>query len=243
MNSMKTKWCALSLLLVFLISGCAYKKQQSIVSVFGAGTVLAQPDMLQMNISLSKVERTTREAQEAVSAMVRQALGILKDAEIEDKNISTASLRFSSEYEWNGTRRVLLGQKAEQSIAFTVNDIHAGNEKVSKIIDSLIQINGIELNQISFNVKDSTELFARSRELAYQKALAKANQYAALSGLQVAKTLRVAEEGSPQIAPVNNRMLSQMELNYSAKAAAGSTVLPAGELEISSKILVEFLLK
>jgi uncharacterized protein YggE len=241
---MKVKLCAVSLLVVFVVSGCVDNRRQSVVSVFGTGTVMAQPDMLQMTISLSRVEQTTRAAQEAVAAMVRQALGILKEAEIADADISTASLRFSSEYEWNGSRRVLVGQKAEQSIAFTINGINAGTETVSKIIDSLIQINGIELNQINFNVKDTAELFARSRELAYQKALEKANQYAALSGLKIARTLRVAEEGSPQIVPVNNRMLPQMKVAYSGEAAAdGSTVLPAGEMEISSKILVEFLLR
>jgi uncharacterized protein YggE len=239
------KSCCLLLFIVFSVAGCNPEKKprvQSVVSVFGVGTVLAQPDMVQMNISLSKVARTTRQAQEEVSVMVRQALRVLKDSGIEDKNISTASLRFNPEYEWRNPTRVLIGQKAEQIIAFSINSINDDVEKVSKIIDLLIQINGIELNQINFSVKDNTELFIKSRELAFEKAREKAGQYAELSGLKIVKVLGISEEGTPQIAPRNSKMLNQ--INFAdAAAASGSTVLPTGELEITTKVLVEFLLE
>jgi uncharacterized protein YggE len=248
---MKTKClivCVLSIFIGFAISGCNFEKKQqnqSIISVFGSGTVLTQPDMVQMNISLSKVAQTTRQAQEEVNNMVRQALKILKDSEIEDKNISTASLRFNPEYEWGNIRRILIGQKAEQIITFSINDINNNAEKISKIIDQLIQIDGIELNQINFSVKDNKELFIKSRELAYQKAVEKANQYAELSGLKINKTLSISEEGNSQIFP-QNIMLSN-QLRYSAGGEmvddSGSTVLPTGELEITTKILIEFLLE
>jgi uncharacterized protein YggE len=224
--------------------GCGAEKK-SVITVYGIGVVSAQPDMVQMNISLQKTSPSTKQAQEAVTVMVRQALQILKDAGIEDKNITTASLRFSPEYEWNSSRRILLGQKAEQIITFSITNINSDSEKVSQVIDSLIQINGIELNQMSFSVKDNAALFARSRELAYQKAFDKAAQYAQLSGLKIVKTLNISEAENPQVSPVSNRMFNQamMSDTATAKAAAGSTALPAGEMEITSRILVEFLLK
>ena len=246
---MDTKCFLASVVSIFMAvaaSGCNFEKNQpsqSIISVFGMGTVLVQPDMVQMNISLSKVARTTRQAQEEVNNMVRQALQILKELEVEDKNISTASLRFNPEYEWENNRRVLTGQKAEQIITFSVTSINNNSEKVSKIIDQLIQINGIELNQMNFSVKDNRELFIKSRELAYQKAVEKANQYAELSGLKIVKTLSISEKENTRISPQNNMLSNQS--NYLAEEAAdsGSTIVPTGELEITTKILVEFLLE
>ena len=94
------------------------QKNQSTISVFGTGTVLAQPDIIQMRITLSNVARTTKMAQNEVSKMVRQAVAIIKEAGVEDKNIMTASLNFRSEYEYTASRRVLIGQRAEQGIAF-----------------------------------------------------------------------------------------------------------------------------
>jgi uncharacterized protein YggE len=52
------------------------QQKQSTISVFGIGTVIVQPDMIQMTITLSNVAQTTKIAQEVVNSMVRQALEI-----------------------------------------------------------------------------------------------------------------------------------------------------------------------
>ncbi|MDR0312234.1 MAG: SIMPL domain-containing protein [Treponema sp.] len=244
---MKTKhlWVYFLLLAVLLISSCAsYRQQnQSTISVIGTGTVLVQPDVIQMSITLSNVAQTTRAAQEEVSRMVRQALAILKEADIEDKNISTASLTFNSEYEYTG-KRILVGQRAEQRITFSIDDIKNDNDRISRIIDQLIQINGIELNQINFSVKNNTEYYIRSRDLAFQKAVEKANQYAELSNLKILKVLSISEENQ-QFSPISSNRLMNQQLFVEAQTASdvGSTIVPAGELEITTRILVVFVLE
>jgi uncharacterized protein YggE len=217
--------------------GCE-KNINSTISVFGIGSVSAQPDVIEMRITLGNTAKTTKAAQDEVSRMVRQALTIMKDAGIEDKNIMTASLNFRSEYEYTN-RRIFIGQRAEQSIAFTVDNIDNNSERVSEIIDKLIQINGIELNHINFSVKNSADYYVKSRELAYQKAVEKANQYAELSNLKIIRVLRISEETNQQISPMNNRMMN----DSMAYSSAASTIVPMGELEITTRIFVEFLLK
>ena len=241
---MKAKCFLMFLLaLMFFASPLANAGDQSTITVFGTGTVFVKPDVIQMSISLSNVAQTTKSAHDEVSRLVRQVLAILADFKIEDKNISTASLSFSSEYEYTNNRLVLVGQKAEQRITFSVEDIQIDSERAPRIIDRLIQINGIVLNQINFSVKNNTEFFVRSRELAFQKAVEKANQYAELSKLKVLKVLRISEEGNQQIMPIQNRMANQIEFSDAVASDAGLTVLPAGELEITTRILVEFLLE
>jgi len=228
---------------VIVISGCGKaQNDQSTISVFGTGTVSVQPDVIQMSIALSNVAQTTKAAQEAVSRMVRQALAILKGEGVEDKNIATASLAFRSEYEYTN-RRVLVGQRAEQRLTFSVENIHTDseNEKVSRIIDQLIQINGIELEQVNFSVKNNTEYFMRSRELAFQKAVEKANQYAKLSNLKILKVLSISDEGVRQVSPIQNRSMNQA-FQKEASMDAGGTIVPSGELEITTDISVVFVL-
>jgi len=234
------------ILTVILFLSCDSKSEQlnrSTISVLGTGVVLVQPDMVQMSITLSRTAQTTKIAQEEVSKMVRQALAILKDANIEDKNISTASLTFRTEYEYS-PRRVIIGQKAEQNITFSIDGINNDSEKISVIIDQLIKINGIELNQINFGVRDKTEYFIKSRELAFQKAVEKANQYAELSNLKIVKVLSISEDGTQQISPTNNLYSRNSKFIEEAQVSAdASTVLPMGELEVTTRILVLFLLK
>jgi uncharacterized protein YggE len=225
---------------ILCLAGC--DKKQSNIIVSGTGTVFAQPDTVQMRISLIHVAATTRRAQEEVGNMVRKSMKILQDSGIEEKNIQTASLRFMPEYEWGGDgKRRLLGQKAEQTIVFSVENLN----EASGIIDQLIEINGIELQNMQFSVKDNSALYVRSRELAWQKAREKAEQYAKLSGMKIAGTLSISEEGLP-VSPVNNRAFTQRMTDTffdAPEAAAGSTVLPSGEMEITSRVVIEFLLK
>jgi uncharacterized protein YggE len=183
------------------------------------------------------------QAQADVNNKVKEALQILKEAEIEDKNISTASLRFSPDYDW-GQGRTLLGQRAEQTISFTIHNIKNDSERISRIIDRLIKINGIELQQLNFSVRDSAELFVRSRELAYNKARDKAVQYAELSGLNIVKALTISEENSPQIFSSNiMRSQSNVYMDVRAAAESSSSVVPSGEMEITTTIVASFLVR
>jgi len=235
----KSFWLCFLILIAMLFSsfddGVSIQQSQSTITVFGNGVVLAQPDMIQISIMLSKVTKTNKLAQEEVSKMVSQALAILKNANIENKDIKTASLTFRPEYEYTN-RRVLIGQRAEQRIIFSVDGIGNDNEKVPGIIDQLIQINGLDLEQINFGVKDNSEYYVKSRELAFNQAVKKASQYAELSNLKIIKVLSVSEDGPQQISPLRNEAVKTASMDV-------STVLPMGELEITSRILVVFLLE
>jgi len=246
---MKTRYiftCVL-VLIALSVSGCnkeTNEQKQSTISIFGTGTVSVQPDVINMSITLRNVSQTTKKAQEEVSRMVRQVLKILKDANIEDKNINTASLTFSSEYDYYSNRRTLIGQKAEQRITFSVEGINDDSEKASGIIDQLIQINGIELNQVNYSVKNTSEYYVRSRELAYEKAVEKATQYAQLSNLKMIKVLSITDQGMSQVTPMSNKFSNRLAYGDELYAAADtSTTLPIGELEISTTISAVFLLK
>jgi len=194
-----------------------------------------------MTISLGHVAATTREAQAEVASMVARALGILRDMGVEERNIATAALRFSPEYEWLSQGRVLIGQRAEQSISFSIEGIDGENEGApSRAIDLLIGINGIELQGMRFVARDSAGLQRAARETAFRNALEKAEQFAGLSGLSVARALSIVEQGA-QAQPALARQALAMDMAMAEAGAA--TELPAGEIEITATVVIEFLLR
>jgi uncharacterized protein YggE len=243
----KKKILICSLVVVGLaLTGCiqnSVRQESSIVTVSGTGTVSVEPDMVEMTVSVSETARTTRQAQEAVGKMVAQVLAILKDSGVGDKDIKTASLTFNPQYEWRSNRSVLVGQRAEQSIDFAVRDIREDSEKVARTIDRLTGIDGIMMNQINFSVGDNTENFVRSRELAFEKAIQKAQQYAQLSGLKVGRVLNLSEDGTNAPSPIYGAgAINQFKVEALYDTAA-STVLPSGQTEITTRISVTFLLE
>jgi len=228
-------------LFVALLTSCATAgSRPSTVAVFGVGVVQVEPDVVRMTISLSNTAPTTREAQAEVSAGVRQAREILLAAGVEERNIATAALWFSPEYEWlqAGGRR-LVGQRVEQVISFSVASVGADGP-ASEIIDRLVGISGLSLQGMSFGVADTSELLHRARELAFQDALAKAEQYARLSGQRIARTLAVFED-----APAFHRQMPgagamrATAVEFAAVGDVGAS-LPAGEFEVSARVMVEF---
>jgi uncharacterized protein YggE len=224
--------------LVF-VTACNVNKQ-STVSVSGIGTVMVQPDMVQVTINFSHVAQTTKQAKEEVDLKIRQILDILKGEGIEDKNIRTASLNYGAEMEYRDGRAVQVGQRADQAIIVVINDIANDSNKFSVLLDKITAIDRVVVRDIKFDTENKTELYKRSRELAYQKALDKATQYADLSGLKIVKTLTITEERSRDI------LFGAYQKNVAYEAAdlsGPSASVPTGEQEVTSEIMVTFLLK
>ena len=233
---------ALVLIAVFLLFGCKEKKldEHSTVLVSGIGIVLVQPDMVQMNILTSYTAQTMQQAKREVDIKMQQIMNILKADKIEDKDIKTVSLGYDREIEYMNGRSVLIGQRAHQAIVVTINDIINNPNRLPELLDKLTSIDRVVISNIIFDTKDKTELFSQSRELAYKKALDKANQYAELTGHKIVKTLRVSEERNRDIlrAPAYTNVAYDTA-GYSTAASA----VPTGEQEVITEIIVTFLME
>ena len=219
------------------------REGQDSVSVSGIGTVLTQPDMVLMNIGFSHTAKTTKQAKTEVEQTMQQILNILREENIEDKFVKTISLNYDVEYDYRSGGRVLIGQRAQQIIVVTINDMINAPERFSSILDKITAIDKVEVQNIQFDIEHKTELFRQSRELAYQKAYDKARQYAELSGRKIGKVLTISEVASRDVAQTrafqNNLAFKEDAL---AMDAGGSTV-PTGEQGISSEINIVFSLE
>lgn len=226
------------------MTSCNQKVQekQDSVAVSGTGTVLSQPDMVLMNISFSHTAPTTKQAKTAVEQTMQQILKILKDENVEDKFLKTISLNYDVEYEYRSGRRIKLGQRAQQTIIVTVNDMVNSPERFSSILDKITTIDKLEVQNIQFDIENKTELFKQSRELAYQKAFDKAQQYAELSGRKIGKVLTISEVVSRDVAQTrafqNNLAVKEEALSLSDQSA-----VPTGEQGVSSEINIVFSLE
>ena len=226
---------------VFLLFGCSIKKQeeQSTVSVSGIGAVFVQPDMVQMTVNFSSSAQTTQQAKREVDIKMQQIMNVLKEDNIEDKDIKTTSLSYVAEIENRNGRSVWIGQRAQQTIVVTINDIANNPNRFPELLDKIAALDRVVIRNIVFDIKDKTELFRQSRELAYQKALDKANQYADLSGQKIEKVLTISEKSNRDIFGASYQNLAFEGAGYST----GASPVPAGEQEVTSEIVVTFLMK
>ncbi len=232
------------LLMLFSLTSCNLRVQenQNSVSVSGIGTVLAQPDMVFMNVSFSHTAPTTKEAKTAAEQTMQQILAILKAENVEDKFVKTTSLNYDVEYEYRSGRRVRLGQRAQQTIVVTVNDMVNTPERFSSILDKITAIDKVEVQNIQFDIENKAELFKQSRELAYQKAFDKARQYAELSGRKIGRVLTISEVVSRDVAQ-SRAFQSNLAFKEEAFSLSDGSGVPTGEQGVSSEINIVFSLE
>ncbi len=210
------------------------------ISTSGTGKSSSSPDMLKLNFSFSELDQKSSVALDKVNTKIAKSLEILKQAGIDQKDITTANLSIYPEYDWSNNQRKILGQRASQGIEVAIKKISSNSEKATKIIDSLSEIENIQIGNISFDIEDKTKLFTEARKLAFEKSKQKAQELANLSGVTLGKPVSVIDESYD----VNNFSISNTA-QYKAYSlvdmvAKPSTDLPTGQIDISSNLSIQW---
>lgn len=198
------------------------------IQVNGEGKVYGKPDIFKIQVSVSEIAQTTKEAQKKLNEGTKKVLDALKNNQIDDKDIQTIEISVSQEIEWNNTMRKVIGQRATQRFLVTVRNIQKDIERSGNVIDSLTLINGVEIGSMQFDIDDKTSLFTSARELAFKKADQKANELAKLGGLKLSKPVSIKETNqAPYYSPFQNAYLGK-----AADSMESSTYIPSGQIEI-----------
>ncbi|GMO59116.1 MAG: hypothetical protein Ta2A_04890 [Treponemataceae bacterium] len=241
---MKTKSFCISIVALLIVAfPCVAQtqQQQSTVSVSGAGSVMIQPDLVQVDIALSNIAKTTKLAKAELDKNVAIVLQIFKDVGIPDASVRTRSLTYAIEREYRAIGGyATIGQRAQQTFIVIVDDIKNAPDRFPTLLDKLAEVNSVTVNNIKFDVKDKEAIYKQSRELAYKKALDKAEQYAALSGQKVVQMLKVEESRDNDVVFARPAPAAGV-VSESAPSARAS--VPTGESEVKTELRAEFLLR
>jgi len=120
--------------------------------------------------------------------------------------------------------------------------IDSKSEKISNIIDQLVEIDILEIDNIIFDIEDKTEIYSQARELAFKKAEQKANELADLSKINLDKPISISEKKanySPWVQSYSN--VYQTNISRENEQNFSSDSIPSGQLEI--KYIVDVILE
>lgn len=207
-------------------------KLTNTITVNGEGKVFANPDMVTINVGASELAKTTKEAMAQVNDKINKVLDILKSNNISSQDIQTSSLSLAPEYDWSSSTKIFRGQRASQQLTINIKKITPNSDKVTGLIDSITQINNIELNGITFDIEDKTDLYSQARMLAFQKAKQKATELAKLGEVELLKPVSITDTNVNYYPPMysQNSFIAQRSLD------SGSSQIPSGQLELSLNV-------
>ncbi len=209
MNLQKRIYRVTVILLIGLLIGCTNPTAQaensttpvsSSISVWGTGQVAAKPDRAVLTIG---VESSAIQASAALSQNNKQmqtTIDALQQAGVADRDIQTESVQLYPRYEVPATTTPSSPPSANQTSGYTAaNTVQVTVRNLTtlgKLLDAAVSAGGNRIQGLRFEVSDPNTALQQARELAWQDAQHRAQQLAALGGLQLGAVLSVQENGA-----------------------------------------------
>ena len=216
---------------------------QAGIWVTGQGSLTLEPDLAVLNVGVETFAKTVSEARGEAARAMDAMINVLNGRGIQGRDIQTRFFNISPQYEFmevvqDGRRtgkQVLVGYRVNNSAAVKIRDLDA----VGSVIDSIADAGGdaVRINGISFTVEEPEVHMTQLREMAVNDALAKADQFAFLTGVARGQLVFITESGGG--VPIVNQDFARMVFAEAAFAAP-TTPVSGGELELRMSIQAAF---
>jgi uncharacterized protein YggE len=204
---------------------------ESGVLVSGVGTVTGTPDVLRFTVGVEVTDETVDAALDAANASANRVIEALKQSEVDEKDLQTASVDIHPRHDEKG--RQITGYVVRQDVTVKVRDLDGAGETITSAVAA--GGDAARLSGVSFSLEDNEALLAAAREQAYGEARAKAEQYAGLADRELGEVLTVREtvdRGQPVPYPAR-----------AALEAAGPVPIEPGSTEVAVTVDVRWSLR
>lgn len=231
---MRIKALIMLSLSLLLISCQSIENVDATIAVSASGTVSQMPDSASLRIYAESYESTTEWARVRTSQMINNAVNILRgDYGVKSADIVTETLSINPYYEWIDGKRMLVSQRASQSINVLLRDI----DSIGSIIEDLSQLDGIAISSIQLDVLDKTDMKREARMLAVEEARAKADAYAESAGMKVGEVISISD-GTSISQSYRSASSNMMMAKATAESASVSTEYYAGRISVTDSVSI-----
>ena len=206
------------------------------ISVSGNAEVSMQPDTAAFSITASFTENTTEEAREKTSEMINNAVGILREEfGVQESDLSTSYISAYPEYSWKDDERILIGQRASQTVDVRFRDL----DSIGNVYERLMSLDGISLSDVTLDKEDKSAEYSQARMEAVRNAYEKASDYAEAAGVEVGSVLSISDSSS-YAAPVYRSANMMLASADAAAAKSIPTEFYSGEITVSASISIVY---
>ncbi len=215
-----------------------YSGQQVGITVSGAGSVTAAPDVVYLDYGVQTQDTTVAPARAKAADAMTAVLASLKSNGVAEKDIQTTSFRIDPVYNYNDKTRpnqpIIVGYQVSNTARAKLRDL----AKVGTAIDAAAAAGGdtIRINGISFGLDNPKALESQARDLAIKDAIAKAQQIAKGTGVKLGDPISLSESS---YTPMTEKAVPAAMAGRAADSFA-PTPINGGELGVSINIQVVF---
>jgi uncharacterized protein YggE len=213
---------------VFITSPAASSTTTSIESgVFTSGdaSVSKKPDTAFLYAGVESQQATASAAQSDLAGKAAKLIARVKALGVADKDLNTGGYSVGPTYAPGG--QTVNGYRASEQLQITWHSV----DTVGKALDAIVQEGGATNVGVSFGLADPKSAQAEARTLAIADARSRAQAMASAAGVRLGQVIRVSDLTSTGVPSARFDV---------GAAAAATTQVPVGELNVSVSVEVDF---
>jgi len=219
----------------------------NMVTVQGSGEAVAIPDIATFSFSVTETAKTVADAQAAATTKTNAALKAIKDAGVEDRDVSTESYNINPHYEYDScatysyvsstvppcrSKSVLTGYDVSQSIRVKVRKI----EDAGALFTSIGGLGVQNVSGLTFSVDEPDKYQAEARAEAIAKAQTKAKELAKQLDVSLVRIVSFNDNDNYYPRPIYGL---GGDMAMEAKVSSAPSI-PAGEQKITANVTITY---
>ncbi|MEV8350491.1 SIMPL domain-containing protein [Streptomyces niveus] len=199
------------------------------ISVFGAASVDAAPDLARLRVAIAQTRQEPGEAFEVTRGGVNQIREVLRGHSIPDTAVSTSRLDLKSLWTY-GNERKFRGYECTASFVIELREI----DLLETVLVDIVEAGANQVDGVEFDVRAKKELRARARTAAVAAAREKADLYAEAAGVRLGPVVHIKDVDSE---PMRNSYRSH---SGGSGGDGGDGDLTPGKVSVSAGVIIGF---
>lgn len=205
------------------------------IEVTGTASISVTPDIMKWTVDIQNDNDNVQEAKTKNDNTISKVLGILKNYNIEDKDIKTSGIRMTKKtYRYGDEKKY----NVSNTVWFTLENI----AKYDLLTNDLIRIEDVFITNTTLEYSKAIETRVQARTNALTVAKEKAVKMAEALGMTVGKPILIQEEPIYDYWGYPNYTQNNIQ-NFAVDMPNSSQHFSEGIMKIESKVKVVFELK
>lgn len=163
------------------------------IRVQGQGENRIKPNIALLYASLSADGNTASDALNLIDDQLSSISNALQVNGVSQNDIATSSISVYPKYNYTNGTSVVIGYTVYISLTVTIRGIDTNSQRIARVIDALASAGVNSIYGLTYDTVDPSAGKSVARKNAWNDAVAKAKQYAQLSGRKLGKVIMIEE--------------------------------------------------
>jgi uncharacterized protein YggE len=203
----------------------------TLLQVSAHGETMRAPDLAQFSAGVVTQNLDANAAMRANAQRMSAVIAALKQAGVAERDVQTANISVEPQYrEGSNVRPTISGYLVSNTVNVRLHDL----TKIGDVLDALVKQGANQINGPTFTLDKPDMAMDEARTDAVKHAQARADLYAAATGLKVRRIVSISESSDEPRVPHPMMMMAR------ARASSVETPVASGENTIAADLDVVF---